>query len=55
MRKTKSNLYPRYLDALLTRTFSKEGSKDYERANQYIEHANKKIETSNGKISTDQK
>jgi lipopolysaccharide export system protein LptC len=52
--KSKNNP-PRYLDALLTRAFSKEGSKDYERANQYIEHANKKIETSNGKISPHQK
>jgi len=55
MSKTKSKPYPKYLDALLTRTFSKQGSKDYERANQYIEQADKKIILGDGKVSPAQK
>ena len=52
--KSKNNP-PRYLDALLTRAFSKEDSKAHRDAVQYIEQANKKIESSNGKVSPHQK
>jgi hypothetical protein len=54
MSKTKSNP-PRYLNALLVRAFSKEGSKDYRVANEFIERANKKIELGDGKVSPAQK
>ena len=55
MPKTKNKPYPKYLDALLTRTFSMQGSRDYERANDYIERVNKKINLGDGKVSPTQK
>lgn len=50
-----NNNPPRYLNALLVRTFSKEGSKDYRVANEFIERANKRIDSGDGKVSPDQK
>lgn len=54
MNKTKNNP-PRYLNALLVRTFSKQGSKAYRDANEFIERANKKIDSGDGKVLPDQK
>ena len=50
-----NNNPPQYLNALLVRTFSKQGSKAYRDANAFIERANKKIENGNGKVSPHQK
>lgn len=48
----KKNAYPRYLDALLTKTFYPEASKQHLEAVRYIEKVNKKIEKGNSKTSS---
>ena len=48
----KQKAYPRYLDALLTKTFYPETSSEHKRASNYIEQVNKKIKKGNGETST---
>lgn len=51
----KQKAYPRYLDALLTKTFYPEASTAHQKAKQYIEKVNNKIEKGNSKVSTEKK
>ena len=48
----KQNAYPRYLDALLTKTFYPDTSREHKEAVRYIERTNKTIENGKGKTST---
>jgi hypothetical protein len=47
--------YPKYLDALLTKTFYPETSSAHQKAKNYIESTNKKIEKGNSKTSSAKK
>lgn len=47
--------YPKYLDALLTKTFYPETSSEHQKAKQYIESSNKRLEKNTSKTSTNTK
>jgi hypothetical protein len=51
----KQNAHPRYLDALLTKTFYPDTSRAYQDAVRYLEQANKTIEKGHSKTSTPKK
>ena len=51
----KQNTHPRYLDALLTKTFYPDTSRAYQDAVRYLDQANKTIEKGHSKTSTPNK
>ena len=51
----KQNPHPRYLDALLTKTFYPDTSSEHKHAVRYLEQANKTIEKGHSKTSTPKK
>lgn len=48
----KQNAYPRYLDALLTKTFYPDTSSEHKRAVRYIQKVDNRIEKGHSKTST---